>query len=62
MFKQFGQGLAGVFTHQVIQMLALAGRVHLGKTAARHTTQKPLFKQQALRVRVLVATGGQGFE
>ncbi|MNC36157.1 hypothetical protein D3C75_846670 [compost metagenome] len=61
--EQLLQGLARVFTHQVIQVLTLAGRVYFGEVTPGNPAQEPLFEQQALQgARFILALLGQGFQ
>ncbi|MNP85813.1 hypothetical protein D3C76_1857110 [compost metagenome] len=43
--EQLRQGLAWIFTHHIVQVLALAGRVYLGEVTSGDPTQEPFFEQ-----------------
>ncbi|MNE48153.1 hypothetical protein D3C80_1425990 [compost metagenome] len=58
-----GEGLAAVFAHHVVQVLALAGHMHFRKKTACHAPQKPFLQQQALQgARLVLTRQWQGFQ
>ncbi|MNJ41890.1 hypothetical protein D3C77_368320 [compost metagenome] len=61
--EQLRQGLAAVFAHHVVQMLALAGGMYFGEVTPGHPPQEPFFKEQTLqRAGFILALRGQRFQ
>ena len=61
--EQLSQGLPGVFTHHVVQMLATNGRMDFRKRAAGDPTQEPFLRQQCLGGEyVIVVADRQGLQ
>ncbi|MNP55770.1 hypothetical protein D3C76_1504390 [compost metagenome] len=60
---QSGQGRPGIFAHDVVQMLTLAGGMDFREMPTGHPLEKPLFRQQRLPgVMIVVQARGQGFQ